>query len=149
MTTSNGSPSNTSTYQNMDEVASTIDMLGTETTSPVMVTIDFVPSYELRFNVQSGDSYTQSYQQNINTAGYSMSQQVSLTRTFLGIKAVTVPAGSFQACHFRLQTSIDGGAAESVEAWVDTASGLVVQQLNSDGSRDQLTQGEVNGDPVP
>ncbi len=149
MTMSNGSPSSTDTYQNMDEGAWRIDVLGTETTSPATVTITFTPAYELRFNLQSGESYTQNYQQDIDSYGYRIAQQVSMTRTFLGMKSITVPAGSFQACHFRQQTSIDGGAAETVETWTDSASGLLVQQLNSDGSRDQLTQGEVNGDPVP
>ena len=149
MTTSNGSPSTTDTYQNMDEGAWRIDVLGTETTSPATVTITFTPAYELRFNLQPGESYTQNYQQDIDSYGYRIAQQVSMTRTFLGMKSITVPAGSFQACHFRQQTSIDGGAAETVETWTDSASGLLVQQLNSDGSRDQLTEGEVNGDPVP
>lgn len=149
MTTSNGSPSSTDTYQTMDEAASLINVLGTETTSPAAVTITFDPSYELRFNLQPGESYDQTYRQHINSFGFAMSQDVSMTRTFLGIKSVSVPGGTFQACHFKQETSIDGGAAEPVETWVDTASGLVVQQLNSDGTRDQLTEGEVNGDPVP
>ena len=149
MTTSNGSPSTTDTYQNMDEGAWRIDVLGTETTSPAAVTITFTPAYELRFNLQPGESYTQNYQQDIDTYGYRIAQQVSRTRTFLDMKSITVPAGAFQTCHFREQTSIDGAAPESVETWIDSASGLLVQQLNPDGSRDQLTQGEVNGDPVP
>ena len=149
MTTSNGSPSSTDTYQTMNEAASVINVLGTETTSPAAVTITFTPAYELRFNLQPGESYTQNYQQDIDTYGYRIAQQVSRTRTFLDMKSITVPAGAFQTCHFREQTSIDGAAPESVETWIDSASGLLVQQLNPDGSRDQLTQGEVNGDPVP
>lgn len=149
MTTSNGSPSSTDTYQTMNEAASVINVLGTETTSPTAVTITFTPSYELEFDLQPGESHTETYQQDINTFGFSMSQDVSMTRTYFGIKSVSVPGGTFQACHFKQETSIDGAAPEPVETWVDTVSGLVVQQLNSDGTRDQLTEGEVNGNPVP
>ncbi len=133
----------------MNESAKLIEVLGTQTSSPVDVTITFDPSYELRFDMQPGESYSQNYQQDIDSSLFNMSQQVELTRTFIGIKTITVPGGSFQTCHFKEERSIGGAAPESIETWIDTASGLLIQQLNSDGSRDQLTEGEVNGDPVP
>ena len=90
----------------------------------------------------------------VRLGGYTSPSVTSTYRsslTFLGIEAVTVPAGVFQACKFYSETSAQtDGAAQSVKqhTWVAQGSGIAVQWANAADSSVppmQLNSATVNG----
>lgn len=70
----------------------------------------------------------------------------SVTTTFVGIEPVTVPAGTFQACRFREETS-DAQGMFVINAWVSVGSGVFVK-TSSDDFDNVLVEGEINGMPI-
>src|SRR5690606_10873332 len=78
-------------------------------------TIYSPPAEQRRFTLQPGqtDTYRATGRSNTRTtvAGQSSHTEVganeSFTTTYLGQKTVTVPAGTFQACHYQVHYSGD------------------------------------------
>lgn len=97
-------------------------------------------------------TYTETSPQALSTP---TSHSITETTTFVGLESVTVPAGTFATCHFRLQIS-DAPTGSIFDAWVSSTNpGVIVKVQYSvppTGSStaavahtEELTGGSVRG----
>jgi hypothetical protein len=123
-----------------------------------------IPYIETRFNLVSGQKFIQSYEQ--NTVIQQQPNGTSVTRKetyikeilFSGVEAVTVPAGTFQACKF-VETGAVTSSATSITLptdtlikWVGVGNGLPIKSVTLSESASsvtvELTSAAINGAAV-
>ncbi|WP_157948308.1 hypothetical protein [Pulveribacter suum] len=119
----------------------------------------FNPPSELRkYTLAPGGSYAHSATARITAtttfAGQSSTTTTtdtdSYTLTYLGHKSVTVPAGTFQACHYRVGYA---GEPSPWDEYIAVGSGLPLVMVGDDGDGGRVrmelqADSEVNGVPV-
>jgi hypothetical protein len=121
------------------------------------------PYIETRFNLIPGQSFAQIYEQNTVTKqpnGTSLTTKNTYTKNILfsGFEAVTVPAGTFQACKF-FETGTVTPSATSISIptdtlikWVGVGNGLPIKSLTVSVSVStvtvELTSAVINGAAV-
>ena len=126
----------------------------------------FRPGVLLRFNLDPGQNYFQSYdaiEEEVAADGTVLSSSTtpeSLTITYVGRRIINVPAGSFSTCHFQLdfmETAPDGLTSTGIEnIYVGVGNGIEILQEGSfsysDGStesyRIELHEATINGNPI-
>lgn len=123
--------------------------LEVETFTPVTsrTRITFQPEQLSRFDLSAGQRYSQSYTTVVSTtaSGFTteVSNAVNSATTFLGVEAVTVPAGTYQACKFRVETSDSNGASVR-EEWFGVGHGMLLKSTE-DGDSNVLVSASING----
>ena len=74
------------------------------------------------------------------------------TQTYVGRETVSVPAGTFETCHFQVNLSFDEfDTLDDIltDTWVAVGSGVAVQIRNNVALDNQvLTSASINGMPV-
>ena len=125
------------------------------------VTQTFDPPRSDRFDLDPGESYTETYdivaETDIDTGIDSpitttTTTQIEKTRTYFGQETITVPAGTFDACKFRDDDTVTlpTGAIEqtSTKRWFDVDTGLVLRTELEGISTTVLLSGSQNGQPL-
>ena len=113
----------------------------------ITTTVSFDPAREQRFDLNPGESYTQTFTQTVETelpsfGGASIPGQDpvvserTVTTTYQGRETITVPAGTFETCKF---TDSDGGTQ-----WLSVGDGLPVK-TEADGDESVLISATING----
>ncbi|WP_116368073.1 hypothetical protein [Parahaliea mediterranea] len=109
--------------------------------------IELAPYRLQRFDLKAGESYQQDYTVNLNTRvmGFNTktSTRVSLDTTFLGIESVKVPAGTYQACRFRVLSTTDDGTS-TINEWFAVNSGMFLKSTEGSASN-VLVSASING----
>lgn len=159
--TTTGGVANTSSTQTsyyvLDNTAKTITSYGVDlnTTSPAALssTIRFNPPRVDRADLNTGESYTETT--TINTSnvvsGFTVatSTQSTVTRTFLGLEQITVPAGTFTACKFEDDTtSTTNGTTTTSSATLWNYGNGINLRTESGGDVSVLLSATVNGTPI-
>ncbi len=117
-----------------------------ETSAPIVVTSEtaFSPAMLMRFDLNAGESYSQSFDSTTTTTTMGLTIPVttsnSATTTFAGIESVTVPAGTFDACRFDIQDN--NGLTKR---WVSVDDGVEIKVEAFDGDVTVLLSGSLNG----
>jgi hypothetical protein len=115
---------------------------------PQTITAVFTPPALRRFDLNAGESYSQTYTARTSGTAGSAANTTSFTRTFVGIETVTVPAGTFRACRFD-ETSTTAGATARSSEWI-ASIGLSVRSLDRvNGAETVLESATVNGRNYP
>ncbi len=143
------STSKTVAYFQPDNTRFRITQLGLEvesfTPAASRTRITFQPERLDRFDLTAGQSYTQNYTTRVSTTVNGFTTEVSnatgSTTTFLGVEAVTVPAGTYQACKFRVETSGDNSI---LEEWFGVGNGMLLKSTG-DGDTNELVSARING----
>jgi len=153
------SKSTTKSYIAVDGGAKTTQLFGTmtETTTPAVSTLTtkIEPPQIVKWNLDPGESYTQTF--TITTGGTVSAGGMSLPipettannklkRTYIGRDTVTVPAGTFEACHFQEDSTVNGTTA-TTETWFSVGSGVQLKAI-SDGDVTVLISASINGTPI-
>ncbi len=107
------------------------------------------PGDLLRFDLEPGDSFTAT---TTYTDGSANSSTGPYTVTYIGRETVTVPAGTFETCHFQLIAAENTGTYINDE-WLGVGNGLEILETDSDGgsspvNREELVSASINGTPV-
>ncbi len=116
------------------------------TTSGVTTTTRLNPAEIMRYDLDAGQQYSQTYTLETETSSsfgtFTSSQTVSTTTTYVGRKQVTVPAGTFDVCEFREQSGSD-----VTTSFFDVGSGILVKQISGD-TTSELLSATINGTAV-
>src|SRR5690606_29975588 len=100
-----------------------------------------------RFDLTAGETYEQNYSVNVSTRvmGFNnkTSTAVALETTFLGIESVTVPAGTYQACRFRTDSTADN-VTSTINEWFAVDSGMFLKSTEGSASN-VLVSASING----
>ncbi len=102
------------------------------------------PGDLLRFDLSPGGSYTEtttftSPEDGASTGPYTV--------TYIGRETITVPAGTFETCHFEL-TAAEGQSTYRLNEWYGVGNGLEIQETSSSGGpmkREELLDASING----
>lgn len=121
-------------YFTIDSNALHFNDLGGEVTGSFEMASFYHPGRLLRFDLKEGESFLQSYT-NSNIYGQEW-EEPEFATTFTGIKRVTVPAGTYDACHF-----IQG----STEVWYMVDTGIKIKEIWSESSGWELVSYSGNG----
>lgn len=118
-------------------------------------TTKFDPANLRRFDLNAGDSYTQTYtvttSGTVTAAGFSTpvnnSTSISEKVTYLGRESVTVPLGTFANACKVLTESTAGGSTTSTTVWFAPGSGVSLKQVS--GTTTSVTSdAKINGTKV-
>lgn len=109
------------------------------------------PEQVQTFNLQPGQSFAQTItmaEANPDAKGST----IEIKRTFVGMEPITVAAGQFDSCHFRMDvktTSADGSVQQNeAHNWVAKGSGVSVQQQEG-GQTLQLINAHIGEQHFP
>lgn len=109
--------------------------------------IVFKPQRLDRFDLDAGESYSQNYTTEVTTRarGFTntVSNRVAMTTTFVGVEGVTVPAGTYQSCRFRVEIT-DGNGSSIREEWFGVGHGMLLKSTE-DGDSNVLVSARING----
>ncbi|GAB3285341.1 hypothetical protein [Parahaliea aestuarii] len=109
--------------------------------------IELAPHRLQRYDLTAGQSYQQNYTVNVSTKimGFDnkTSTSVTLQTTFLGIESVTVPAGTYQACRFRTDSTADS-VVSTINEWFAVDSGMFLKSTEGTASN-VLVSASING----
>jgi hypothetical protein len=112
------------------------------------------PPAEERFDLDPGQSYTQSYtttQEGGSVGGLQIpatQTQFTVKTTYNGQESVTVPAGTFNACKFTDETTATvSGQSSTATTWLAVGSGQFLKSV-SEGDSNELISAAINGAPV-
>nr|MBV6629010.1 hypothetical protein [Oceanococcus sp. HetDA_MAG_MS8] len=140
---------------------STVETVSSGFTTTVTNVID--PGNLQRFDLSPGESYQQTYVTDTTTntsgSGVNLTQSSETTTqetvTYVGRETISVPAGTYETCYFRTEstsTTTAGGASTTLnfvdEQYFDISSHVLVREVStSDGETDttELQDGTVNG----
>lgn len=115
----------------------------------ITTTVRLEPFLLRRFDLSSGNNFTQSYTIKTETnPSFSTIPDQSATAkiTFVGMERISVPAGSFNSCKFTTETTIGGSTTTSTE-WFATGNGTSLRTLS--GNTDSvLVSATINGTQV-
>lgn len=120
--------------------------------SEIEVRLD--PFSLFRFDLSAGDRFTDSYNSEVitNAGGQQLSDSLSIEAetTFLGIESVTVPAGTFDACHYRevseaTPTGFPFSTETTSDSWYAVGNGILLKQEDSEGNSTELLEASING----
>ncbi len=124
------------------------------------------PAFVLRFDLNPGDSYTQSFtvfgeDSSPDGTVNSYSYEETLTISYVGRENVTVPAGTFETCKFSIDYreseagTVTSTADEFVYVGVGNGIDGILQEgtfSNTDGTtetyRSELLSASINGTPI-
>ena len=153
------SKSTTKTYTSVDADHYSSQAFGTvsDVTSPIASTLNtkFDPPMEHHYDLDPGQSYTQTFTVTVDgtatAAGMSIPLPTTtatnkLKRTYVGRDSITVPAGTFETCHFQEDTTVEG-ATTTTDLWMTVGSGVEVKAI-SDGDETVLISASINGTPI-
>jgi hypothetical protein len=121
-------------YFTIDGNALHFNDLGGKVTGSFEMASFYHPGRLLRFDLKEGESFLQSYT-NSNIYGQEW-EEPEFATTFTGIKRVTVPAGTYDACHF-----VQG----STEVWYMVDTGIKIKEIWSESSGWELVSYSGNG----
>lgn len=111
----------------------------------------FEPGAEFRFGLDVGESYSQTYAVNSTSTVDGQTFEFSSTETdqttYVGQEQITVPAGTFDTCHFTETYSIDGETG-TYDYWISVGSGVSIKSVYDDGEEEVLLGATINGSPV-
>ena len=104
------------------------------------------PGDLLRFDLEPGESYEHS-------STYSSSEDGSDTYTaritYVGRETISVPAGTFETCHFETE---DLASGYQLTQWYGVDNGIEIAEESSDPGepvvREELLFAEINGQPI-
>lgn len=129
----------------------------TDVFSPEAATIEvrFEPPQLERFDLEPGESYSQTYvaDERTNARGQTFTQSIEVTdtTTYIGRRTVTVPAGTFETCLFESESRITGPfpAGGVSQFWFSVGTGLLVKEIGENG-RDstELLSAKINGKSI-
>lgn len=113
------------------------------------------PTRRFRYNLESGDSYEQSYRVDKSYPLFPIpipdSSMVMSTIEYVGRESVTVSAGSFETCRFdeqRLEEHFEEGPSMvNAKTWIAVSNGIVVRR-ERDGEFHELLSATINGVPL-
>jgi hypothetical protein len=126
----------------------------------------YSPHYKLRYDLNPGDSYTQTYELEDDQTrsglgiGGTFVYEATTTIRYVGRENVTVPAGTFAACKFeRLETyESDTGSRPTDDRtiWLGVSNGLVIREhheIPTSGGQTanyvtELVEAAIDGEPV-
>jgi hypothetical protein len=153
------SQSTTKTYTSVDADNYSSQAFGTVTdvTSPITSTINtkLNPPIEHHYDIDPGQSYTQTSTITVDgtTSAGGMSFPIppvdttqKLKRTYVGRDSITVPAGTFETCHFQDDATVDGNTV-TTDLWMAVGSGVEVKSVAS-GDENVLVSATINGTPI-
>ena len=153
-------------YYSVDVPNTTLYQLGSQETRPgsfgttITTTSTDTPALPLRFNLTAGGSYQTSTTETTpssTTPGVNNVSTISGPITFVGIESVTIPAGTFQACHMvfgptHYQDSNGSNYSNTLDAWLGVGNGLVLKSHLVDASVGNVdsvvTSASINGTPI-
>ncbi len=144
------SQSTTFTYSKLGNNNNSMFVYGTVTeassfgfTFTTSTTID--PYREDRYNLNVGDSYTQTYTVNTESSAPGATippSQITSKTTYLGRENVTVPAGTFNACKFKIESQ-----DSSTMTWTAPGNGISLKTV-SGNTETVLNSASINGTPI-
>ena len=126
----------------------------------VTTVVDFDPFWEVRFDLDPGESniaeYTVTTETEVPGSPFpapATESEVVRTRTYTGRESITVPAGTFVTCRVEEIVTGNGNSDESNVSWFGVGSGVLIRQMASDGSggnttTTELLDGSVNGNDL-
>ncbi|GAB3322739.1 hypothetical protein [Haliea atlantica] len=148
------STSTTDAYFVPDVANYRVTQVGVEvaSTSPVSseTRIVFKPQRLDRFDLSAGQSYSQNYTTEVTTRANGFNNTTNnataTKTTFIGVESVTVPAGSYQACKFQVETTDSGGNTLRNE-WFGVGNGMLLKSTES-GDTNVLISASINGGAI-
>lgn len=158
------SVTDTTTYAQVNASAPSTNAIGVHTESDIsaagasgrVITDSTIrPGRQMRFDLQAGDSYSQTFTTETTTStsfgGFpgqetSTSIDSSVVTRYVGRSTISVPAGTFEVCRFEVETtdSGSGSTAETSTEYFAVGSGVLVMQQSGDTTT-QLVGGSING----
>lgn len=144
------STSTTKSYYAVNAGAFTSQAFGTvtEVHTPISGTLSTTinPPREDRYDLDPGESYTQTYTVSTSGAPVAIPDTTStVKRTYVGRESVTVPAGTFEACRFEEDVTV-GSTTTTTTMWFDVGSGI---ELKVDaGDISETVSASINGSPI-
>jgi hypothetical protein len=109
----------------------------------------WTPPVITRFDLNAGESYTQTYSVRVTAAGGGSTNTETRKTTFVGIESVTVPAGTFRACRFVDETTVLGVTTRGTQ-WYSGVVGTSVRTSDDAGtSVTVLESATINGRNFP
>lgn len=148
------SESNTDSYVAVDLSRKRITVFGVEAelTSPISATntATITPGILERFDLAAGESFSQTHTTMVKTVSQGHTaehvENVKRVKTYLGVDSVTVPAGTFDACKFVEETTLNGVSGETTR-WFGVGNGELIKEDN-DSTLTELISSEINGTPI-
>lgn len=152
------STSATKSYFTADSSAKSITYHGSivDVSAPIAAssTLTINPGMIEQFNLSAGQSYTQTH--SITTAtqvlGFPVNTITDFVNeiTFKGVEAITVPAGTFQACRIETnsKSTVLGVSVTSLSTnWITVGSGISIR-TEASGDISELVSGSINGTAI-
>jgi hypothetical protein len=145
------SKSTTKSYIAADADSYSSQAFGTVThvTSPIDSTIGTTinPPREDRYDLDPGQSYTQTYTVSVSGGPVAIPDTTTtVKRTYVGRESITVPAGTFETCHFQEDSTVSGTTV-TADMWFTVGSGIQIKVI-SDGDESVTTSASINGTPI-
>lgn len=109
------------------------------------------PLQDVRYTLNAGESKTSTTMSTVTTNGVSIGAiPYEVTYTYVGRERVTVPAGTFNTCHFQTVTpsQVPGAQSNTRSEWFAVGSGMIVQSQDEGVSADQLVEASIDGQPI-
>lgn len=153
------SKSTTKSYIAVDTGAKSSQLFGTVTdvTTPAATTLTtkIEPAQVVKWNLDPGESHSQTFtittSATVTTAGMSFPVPDTTTNTtqkrlYVGRDSITVPAGTFETCHFQEDSTVSGNTS-STDVWFSVGSGVQIKAV-ADGDVTELLSASIDGSPI-